>query len=345
MKTKSEHSRFAIIIISCLFLMLSTSCGGGGGGGDGGGGDGGGGQILSEYAFALNLSDAQQFTLVGHLEESEPAILFIGAGGNDFNGTLELNEENGETSLASVVVDDTTFFGIDVTSLWGDGAILAIDVTESIVFENGDDPDSGSFTIGNEGEDSIIVSFYKTMSNEFMVDLQQGSGGVVTYRMDVFKDLLGSEKDPWQQQASVAYHMIEMLFDQVNLVASMLMMIEDDANDFSGAGVVTQGDDPLGGTLTLSCVGGNVQPGANFSAVFDELWKDDPDDDIDTSINGSVDLMDFWRTDANGETTVLGFGSIIFGNAGLNYNETGEDLIPKPTHTVYGSYSLIFSKP
>ncbi|HPS93695.1 MAG TPA: hypothetical protein PK600_04460 [Deltaproteobacteria bacterium] len=366
MKTKSEHTRVAFTIISFLVLMFSASCGGGGGGGDG---DGDGSQILSEYDFALNLdlTNEDQFEIDGNMGEGTGSIFFQGFDGNDYNGTLNLSEENGETSVASIIVDETTVFQIDVSDIWEE-TNLSIGVTDPIVFENGDDPDSGTFLIDNGGGNLISVSFY-ILNNDFWVDLQLGDGEIYPYLLDEFKDLLGSDADTWQQQASVAYHMIEMLFDQVNFVAGMIIKIDDDDNASAllGDGVITEGDENAGldaldeslpGTLTLRCESGSVGPGSDFSVVFDHFWQDDPEDNIDTAIHGSVELLGFLRTEAGNEITSVGFapfgedrGGVIYNEAGVAFYETQQDddglVIGSltPTHTIYGSYSLIFSKP
>jgi hypothetical protein len=337
-----------------LFLLLSilallVGCGGGGGGGD----DvdtGGGGLNASSYNFALDLDETGGAPF--QIDIAPGSIPFVGIPGSklgsDFNGAMDLAEENGEIVISSIAVVDTTAFYIDVSDLW-DGMLLKITVVDPIVFEDGDDPSSGSFKMENGTDDPTTISFSKN-GDAFMVNI---SGVADPIGLDDFKDSLEMNVDALRKQASVAYHAIELLYDQVILVASMIIKIENDdlgtEHGDSNAGL----PDPTGGTLTLSCTSGSVEPGANFSLAFDNFWQDAPDDNIDTLIEGSVNFMGFFKTETNEVLENIGFewgdgAGVFYNEDGVAFSETedtGNSLTRELTHTVFGSYSIIFSLP
>ena len=78
--------------------------------------------------------------------------------GTDFNGTLNIAEENDEIVISSITVNDTTVFYVDVSDLW-ENTSLKITVDDPIVFLAGDDPSDGSFTMENGMDDPVTVSF------------------------------------------------------------------------------------------------------------------------------------------------------------------------------------------
>lgn len=341
-----------------LFLLLSilallVGCGGGGGGGsvDDVKSEG---LNASKYNFALDLdgTDGAPF----QIDIASGSIRFVGIPGStlgsDFNGAMDLAEENGEIVISSITVVDTTAFYIDVSDLW-DGMLLKITVVDPIVFEDGDDPSAGSFKMENGTDDPTTISFSKN-GDAFMVTI---SGVPDPIGLDDFKDSLEMNVDALRKHASVAYHAIELLYDQVILVAGVVIKIE---NSDRGTELGTEhGDsnaglpDPTGGTLTLSCTSGSVEPGANFSLAFDNFWQDDPDDNIDTLIDGSVNFMGFFRTETNEFLENIGFewgdgAGVFYNENGVAFSETedtGDSLTRELTHTVFGSYSIIFSLP
>lgn len=348
-----QTKRIGTMVLSLCMLFSLASCGGGGSDGDDGGSAAGLSVRTYYYILDLDLAgdNATPFRVAADTGEGSVLVPLWGVGGTDFNGTVELEEVKGDLVMASTIVDDTTLFYVNVSEIWA-GITLTIDVTQPIAFENGDDPSGGSFMMGN-GTESISVTFSKD-GDAFMVSL---SGVAVPILLDDFKDYSeDSGVASLLRQASIAYHMIELLFDQVNFVASMIVKIEDD--DFG----TEHGDahpglpDPSGGTFTLRCTSGAVAPGANFSVAFDNFWMDDADDDIDTLIDGSVKLMSYFRTESNGKLREVGFAWEDPGddNAGVFYDEngvafyeteeSGEGLTLEWSHTIYGSYEIVFSR-
>ncbi|HPI93576.1 MAG TPA: hypothetical protein PLT09_09670 [Deltaproteobacteria bacterium] len=351
MKIPQKHARFALAIASIIILMLSTSCGGGGGGGSS---EDDGGLTVSEYNFGLDLdldgTDVTPFQV--EAMNSGVFIPFEGVGGNplgtDFNGTMELSEENDEVAISSITIDDTTAFYVDVSDIW-DSTQLMITVVEPIVLEDGNDPSDGSFTMDNGTDDPITVSF----SQDGDVSWVNISGVSNPVELDDFKDYLETSSDALLQQSSVAYHMIEMLYDQVTFIAAMIIKIDSDELGTVHGDANTGLSDPTGGTLTLSCTSGSVVPGADFSVVFDNFWQDDPDDDMDTLIDGSVSLLGYLKIETNDVLENIGFAwgdgaGVFYGEDGVSFyetEETGGVLTQEWTHTIYGSYSIVFSVP
>jgi len=381
MKIRFVHSRSLGMVLSLCMLFLGFSCGGGGGGGDGSEAEE---TYLNEYDFLLDLDlqgeDATQFqisTVTGG--GSQVVVGFWGLPGNplgsDLLGTMGLAEENDETVVTSMTVKETTIFlvSVAVEPFDVDPFLLEIDVIDPIEFAGGDDPVHGGFIVDsgkdNNGDgdtddnDLIRVSF-----DENLVDLQLGSSAVDTYSMDDFMDLLdGLDPSPtWEEQAAAACASLEMLVYEVNFIAGMITKIESEElgtrygdSNAGLSGFDTYFDpDPTGGTFSLTSASGTVEPGADFLVVYDRYWKDDPGDDVDVLIDGSVALNGYFRTDTDDVITEVGFAwgddttGVFYGEDGLAYYETeqtGTSGTPVEdlwwTRTVYGSYALIFIEP
>ena len=258
---------------------------------------------------------------------------------------MALAEQNNEIVISSITVDDTTVFSVDVSDLW-EGTDLGITVDDPMIFEGGDDPSDGSFTMENGTDDPVTVSFTKT-GDIYTVNISGVPGPV---GLDEFKSYLETSPDTLNQQLSVAYHMIEMLYDQVIFVAGTLVKIDNDELGTVHGDPHAGLPDPTGGTLTLTCTSGNVMPGADFSVVFDNYWQDDPDDDIDTLIDGTVYLNGFLRNETNDVLQNIGFAwgdgaGVFYGENGVALYETEDNggLIQEWTHSIFGSYSIVFT--
>jgi len=339
-------------VVSLLLLLFTAACTSGSSGKDV---DDSTGVGLGTYKFTVNLDIGSADPIPLRIEAdagdgSKPLLTFVGVArplGDEFIGRLELAEENGQLFIPSVTVDSTTIFKVDVSDLWT-GIILTVEVTDDIVFENGDDPSSGSFTLNN-GTDSISVTFSKK-EGEYIVNF---SGGADAAGLDDFKDYLeNSTVSDLLKQASVAYHMIEILYDQVNFIAGIIVKIEGEESGTETGDAHPGLPDPAGGTFTLNFISGNAEQGADFSLVFDNYWKDDPDEDIDTLIDGTVNLVNLFITETDDVLTQIGFAwgenaGIFFDQSGISIYETEDSesgLTQKLTHTIYGSYGIMFFK-
>jgi hypothetical protein len=359
MKSEWGCGKYWVLVTWILFLMLSVSCNGGGqrdvDNGNGNGDDGTGGLTVTDYSFALDLdiegTGVIPFQLAAEVEEgTEVSVPFAGMPGNllgsDYNGILSLGEQNNEIFISSITVDDTTVFNVDVSDIW-ENTHLQITVVDPIVYTGGDDPSDGAFTMENGTEDPVTVSFYKDGEN-YMVTISDMPDPV---ELDALKGYLETSMDTLSQQLSVAYHMIELLYDQVTFVAATIVKIEDDDLGTVHGDPQVDLPDPTGGTFTLTCISGPVVPGADFSAVFQNFWLDEPDEDIDTLIDGSLDLQNYLRIELNDVLTDLGFAwsngaGVFYSENGVAFYETeevGGVLTQNWTHTIFGSYSIVFT--
>lgn len=371
MKCFKTPGRF--IVLSVCFLCFS--CGGGGGGNDVDDEV----SYLDTYAFSVNLDSDDLFrieTITG--EGSEVRVVFSALPGfpEGFKGNITLDEVDDEVSLSSLAVDDSTIFRATVYVYPEETPfVLDIDVNETINLENGEDPVTGGFTVsgmdndadGDTDADDVVHVSFRQDAGATVVDLQLGSYPEVTYYLDEFMDLTaGLDADPsWQEQAAAACASLEMLSYEVTFVADTIMKIESEdlgtVLGDSNAGLADFDDyfvpDPTGGSSAFTCESETVGHGADFLLSCDRYWKDDPDDNIDTLIDGSVRFENYFFTVTDMVLTEVGFdfsdgAGIYYGDEGLAYYETnqaGSSGTPVDdlwwTRTLHGSYRLMFLQP
>ncbi len=361
------------VIIVCV---ISASCGGSGS--HGSSSKGGPEQIPvtpAVYTYALNVLDDntydhEPFTIT-YTINAKPYDATLGSLG-PLSGTYE--PDSGTYTLAKSSLLNVT------TQFWSaPSGTFTIQVTSPIESVGGKITSQGEFKVievGGGSTSSVTV----TVRDSSGVNLSHNSESPVFFTWEQLDDLLGSSAPTWQQQASMAASIINLVLSQ--MVASMdsVLSIESNKSTIEQNQTYTQTGDafsenthpgsppggiPDQGDRTLQWVDTNgdkkVGPGDSFEWTYNWYWENDPSNSLDTLLFGSVHLDGFTEEidTLNGIDTLssAGFvpdqtnkkpGGVVYDS--FNIFETQENpvgvftIITAKAKTLNGGFSISFSK-
>jgi hypothetical protein len=196
---------------------------------------------------------------------------------------------------------------------------LEVGVTRTFKWTDELDPTEGEFTItSRNGSFPGKITATVVASPAPGVNVNYDSDGNGTpdltqfYDWAAFDDLLETPGVlQYQAVAAFTYAMRDFLYEHATIAQEAFTMIEDGFAGFEagGNGTTLESDcspgSPAGGANkvrvtwhdndgdgTISSTAGNED---SFSFVMDNCWFDDPTDDIDTLLNGQMELMRYTR--------------------------------------------------
>jgi hypothetical protein len=363
----SPRRLFILSIALCLSLLL-VSCGGGGGGGnDNNGKDGGSGegsnQTLAAYDFVLSLP-ADNPLEIGSKLGSETVTARLEPLAGPISGSYNMNTE-------SISLNGGPILKIS-TDIWaGNEGILSINVNAPIVSSGPDNPVQAE--LGIAAGVSPNITFITLSASADKVTISQ-AGGSVNLTWDEFENILSTNAPTWQQQASLAYFIVNFILSQAEFSINTISLIEkNDAALQKNKSMITQGDDfagsppqghaALGNTLMewIDRTGGELGPGDSFNLTFSDFWSNDTTDTISTIYDGTARFVGFLENmdESRDIITSIGFvpnpgepGGVYF-DEGFTIYEVEENpsgiftIDDTATITVKGGYSIMFveSKP
>ncbi len=196
------------------------------------------------------------------------------------------------------------------TDIWGgNDGILYINVNAPIVTSDSGNPVQAQLGIA-AGVNPDITYITLTASAD-SVNISQ-AGGSKDLTWDMFENLLNTDAPTWQQQAALAYSIVNFIISQVDFSINTISLIEkNDSALQKNKSMITQGESFAGsppgghaaqGTQLLEWIdrtGGELGPGDSFSLTFSDFWTNDATDTISTIYNGKVSFVGFWRTRIN----------------------------------------------
>ena len=355
MRKEFSASRVLSLFVGVLFFLLSASCGGGGGD------DEEDIQTLDSYDFNLSFLD------------DDPVVVA------SESGSWIRMEGRGEDSqiLGSYDVDGNTItldedYGVKAsTNIFGFVRATLINLDTDIVSVDGDYPRAGAVSLAVEDPDTSEILYTVTLtistvgsdttvSLEYFID--SNLQGTADYDWNTFEGLFwNGAADEWQRQASYAWYVLNFHLYQVKFVVETLTLIGEHDTELQSGSVTVNGDryPPVTGTvgtMVLRCTSGNGGPGSDFSQTFTEYWENDPDDELDSLMDGIINYRGFLETvdEARQVITAIGFwpggtedpGGVFFGEEGLTVSETDETSLgtfeETTSYNISGSYAIMF---
>lgn len=296
--------RWPVLAVAAAFAVACGSSGGGGGSGDV---DDDVVSILPLYAYHLTSTSNDPITVT--------LPVLPGAGlsvrlGHLFEGPGmfgEFHPASGTFTVfsgSSLVIDELAAAPV----LYGDFSVEAI--VDWFVPPDSH-PETGALVVAR-GNERIEVA---VIEGGDVVRIRRDAAGDGAYEEEAvftwneFEDLGDSEEVPeWQMLGSFGYAAtIEFMLELAETGIEGLWLIDDDLEQggqritncdaFSAAGLSVPApppDFPDRGTLTFAWLDdsadGSVGPGDSFVMDFDYCLSNDPDDDIDDLLNGTVGL-------------------------------------------------------
>lgn len=345
--------------------------------GDNGGGPSDGSEpealagMLGSYDFAMTIQGRDPYlTLVQTIGESERSLVVTNRGGGSFTGTYD--PEAGE-----LVFNGGSTFILTTTNYWGDGTLesFPILVEEDIVFQEDSPGDQDNFPVKGSFSlryvvNTVVVDFVS--EDEIPgVSMRRNDEDPVFYPFYELDDLLDENVEVWRQKASLTYHVLEFLAEQVILVARTGDVIVGQAAGLEEIGSVTftcsafPPDAATDSFRTLTWIdadeSGGINPGDAFRWDFVSCWNNDAGTLIDDMMHGQMSLQgyvqDVQQRDGIDVFTRFGFEPEVQTTvAGVVYTDVVQTEIeeetpgtlsmdPKRTYVINGGYNILFSEP
>lgn len=352
-----------VMLLAALSIVASGGGGGGDGDGNGGGsddgGDGGGDgpvTILTTYNMILTNLPGDNLLTADVGGAFSVALDFDSLYFTTLN--LDVASDNAVTFL-SYTAQQSNRFDLIVT---GDAqspllGTLTVTLTEDIDANVDEAPTSGAFTVTTPGE-TVSVDI-----DSSGVQIGLNGGVPVAYTWGAFEDLLEDDTaELWQRRASLGANAFTFIYDLFFEVADALDELEavtlnnpvvTACDMFPGsppAGVIAQGE------TSITWLGsGELMDGDDFEWTFTQCWTDDPFDDTDGLLDGSISLQDYTETVDTDSNTLfeIGFGSLGDGPGGVVFDlavsETEEDngvftIAPEDVIVVAGGFVMIIQQ-
>jgi hypothetical protein len=346
-----------------LFAVLTIVATGGGGGSDDGGGSIGGGDdpgpviILPTYNFFLTNLQGNNLLTAAVGNGLTVSIDIDGLLHNTLD--LSVGTDNSVTFL-SYTVRASSSFDLIVSSdgVYPFDGTTTVIVTEDIAVNFGELPTSGAFDVIIPAQ---IVSV-TIVAGGVQLSLDGAEG--IFYTWDEFASLLDDDtQEAWARRASLAASAFEFLYDFFFEVADVLDELElavlanplvENCDMFTGTpptGILPQGE------MTVTWIGsGELSPGDDFDWLFNQCWFDEPNEDIDELLNGTILLQDYTETvDFNTNTLFeIGFGGLSGEPGGVVFNLTVSETVeangiftisPENVVTITGGFAMIIQAP
>jgi hypothetical protein len=337
-KVENLPGTIAVIFV-CILL---TSCGGGGGGSKGNTSTGGAEQTPVVYTYDLNVLDDNTFTITYNIG-SKPVDVSLGTL-VPLSGTYET--DTGTYTLNPSLLNVTT-------NLWSTSSqtqTYTIQVTSAIECVGGIITSQGEFKVIEIDSGATPSTVTVTVKDSNGVNISLNTESPVYFTWSDLDDLLGSDTAPtWQQQASLAASVINLILSQMVFSMDSILFIESNKETLAqNQTITTMGDafsknthpgSPPGGipdqgysTLKWDDTNGDkaVGPGDDFELTYLWYWENDPSNTVDKLLFGSVSLDGFVEQDTTNN------GNDVLTNTGFMPDQTNN----KPGGVVYDNFYI-----
>lgn len=346
--TLSKLLRYLFLITIIAFGTISIISSGGGGGDDDGDGDGdgdGGGNVAAPqiYNFSLNMLAANQLTFNVPLYDY-PVTIPV----SEFTAT-GIYEINGQKMTLTGMEMDADFGEVDNELI--DFRIVRI---EDIKLSGTDFPTQGAWEVSIGGAPVLVVRVNSTIGG---VDIDPTEGDVVSITWDQLMDIgdnseaSGDEFVAYLSYGSCEYSLKRFwyFFQSFTTVFSVMEELENAGSNNVGSTISCDPFPPTGGTAGTrqykyidASSNGELGPGDDFQIIFDSspngCWYDDPEDDVDLLVKGTIEMNGYIENIENDQMTSTGFDEVLF----VDFMETETENNEVTTHstTTNGGFNI-----
>lgn len=306
---------------AALALVASLSACGGGGGGDG---DGNGNGITDDPAppmpsivtFGIGTKDDARLTFSASIESVPVTISYPLLGFNgSWNRTTQSYTLNGATGVASA--PSPPLFGS-----------FANQIVETLAWTGDNEPTTGKI----ENSTPAGNAFFLPQAVQSTII---GGGLTLTYPgevplavdRDTYLNLWTDDARPeWWRLASFGGASLGLALDRIRLILDLMAFVNGNDLAISGAGAagLETACSPRPGAATgsrriaLADPDGELNPGDDLVVTYTNCWIDDPADDVDVLLNGTIRLNGYIE---NASPVSTGFDEFRFD--ALAEQETG----------------------
>ncbi|MBN2469057.1 MAG: hypothetical protein JXD19_13025 [Deltaproteobacteria bacterium] len=275
-----------------------------------------GGPPIFTYAVSLNRGDPHPLTAYTSVDDQPTALP---ARSLSMEGTY--NTVTQETTL-----NGSSSLSIDTTaSLYGE---LGITITEPLKWKGHDLPTEGAFAV-LFGTDIIQMRINPDINGKAGVDVMFRDS-TVSFTWDDFEDIEANPSTPeYQEIASFGLTIFEYVSERIWYAFQALHSVKKNEPAFEAAGThnvgLTETCDAFppqsgsSGTRKYTWIdenlSGDINTGDTFSITYNSssngCWYNDPNDNIDTLVKGSLALNNFIKN-ADGADNFISFGANVF---------------------------------
>lgn len=353
--------------------------------GTGGDDDGGGSDTLRHYNFTIDMDPVEKNGVSAEPQAvvvlpDKPGPLVVSYSDDSGDYILELSgvvygsidTKDGDYTIFDELNEASTI----VQAMEGEGSDeyfgpLTLNVTADIEIPEEDPPATGAWTV-QSGDETITVTVG--------VDQEKGAGVTITTTDqtqdpftkfygwgEFFEYLLDSDEPEWQRKAAFSGSIIRFLIENsqfltttFDIIPDLEDVLEDEVPVRDYCSAFNEGENPADvrqegyNDFTWFDVSddGEVGGGDSFQWEFVDCWDDDPEDDIDDLLNGTIDLRGYTEVEDGGKTVRIGYelpGGVEFTEFCLSeIEEVDEGVYTHDTTyavTVNGGFTIVFYEP
>lgn len=362
--------KIALVVIVTLVGMATIVGSGGGGGED---------DVEETPASLLPLYNFSLFRMSNSVNPMEGVTAVSDAGTfridpNPVQGTFSCDTVTDVCELATI--GGGTFLNVYDESPTQVTGNIGIQILQPVVFAAGSDfPTSGTVQIFSPDPPAGLgLGFLElqitTCPGGAGVQIVDNATPVGCYAWEAFEELFDTSADQVEQLASFGHGTVDFLFSLVEFAVSALEnigeyeetlqfgMVGVSCDAFSSEGSTPPVSVPDQGMFFFSWTDANadtlLNAGDNFDQSFDNCWINDPTDNIDTLVNGTVDFVNYEDVESNDVVTRLGFepypvgtdGGVWFTNLIVGETEiSGMATSVTQEVTLNGGFSIVFAEP
>jgi len=316
---RAPHRLAASIVLS-TFL---AACGGGGGGGDSGGGaitDDPAPPMPTIVSFGIGTKDVAPLTFtVANVADVSIAYTLLGFNGT-WNRTAQAYSLSGRTNVLSG------------PNLFGDFVVQTI---EPLTWAGDNPPGAGKMEVLTVATSKypLLLPVVTTIDGMAPPVLLGYGADTVRYDWDTYLSLWPDDTEPTQWRvASFGATALSLAIDRVRAVLDLMAFINgnDRAIAAAGAAGLETACSPRPGATTgsrriaLANPDGELNPGDGLVVTYTNCWIDDPTDDIDLLLDGTITMSGYIE---NASPFSTGFDEIHFVSLTIWETETAGGLV------------------
>lgn len=332
-----------------LFGVLLLACGGGGGGGADGGGQQPSPQMPRNMNY--NITTVQGAPLTLAYPEGNCTIDNISLAGTIRTDTLALTSGSGSRMIIPGIIYQVP------SAADNQFAPLAPWVDNQLSWGSSGYPTAGQLRIINNltGSDWILIDVDPSISPGGGVRLTNyvgytSVGTTVNFGWEGFISVADNVSAPlFQRKASLGFSGMALGYAQAAIVIDWLAFVDNDVNvgrlASAGTAGVTENCDPRPGaplgTRKIvwrdNVANGGVGPGDGFTVTYNQCFVDDPGDDVDEILDGTIRMNGYILTD---NPFAIGMAEVRFEN--FSRTETHSNVVTIHTRAINGGLSFFF---
>lgn len=327
-----------------------------------------GAEVIDAYRFSLEASREAPFLTFSQTVDGRRRLVEVRSPDvGRFTGTYA--PDSGE-----IVLEEGAVLDIATTDFWDDTprdmTFLArddIEIPRGFPATRNVFPTFGTFTLADAAD--TVTGIFTDRSGERGVDLSINGTQATFFREAAFTGLFGVEADVRQQEASLAFIIVDLLVEQVFFTAQTVSIIREREQTLEDEGMAVfscedfslmSGSGPLpeAGSRTLTFfdtdADGEVGPGDSFRWDLISCWEGERIGLVEGMVDGRVDFTDLVEETRDDSDVLTRFGFSRGDGTGVQYTDFVYTQVQEESgtfafdagriFTINGGFDIVFSE-